>query len=55
MLHLCVARHRTREGQEVLINDGRPNGELLLCFGEVQDSNLADCLTFNASLVAADK
>ncbi|GBF87903.1 histone-lysine N-methyltransferase [Raphidocelis subcapitata] len=44
-----------REGQEVLINDGRPNGELLLCFGEVQDSNLADCLTFNASLIAADK
>ncbi len=39
----------------MLINDGRPNGEMLLCFGTVQDSNLSDCLYFNASLVAADK
>ncbi|KAI8470254.1 MAG: rubisco small subunit N-methyltransferase [Monoraphidium minutum] len=42
-------------GQEVLLNDGRPNGEMLLCFGTVQDSNLADCLYFDAELVRADK
>jgi hypothetical protein len=39
----------------VLLNDGRPNGELLLCFGTVQDNNLSDFLLFNASLVRADK
>jgi len=39
----------------VLLNDVRTNGELLLCFGTVQDNNLADCLYFDASLVPADK
>lgn len=44
-----------REGQEVLLNDGRPNGELLLATGNMQDANLSDCLIFNADLVASDK
>lgn len=44
-----------REGQEVLLNDGRPNGELLLCFGTVQDNNLSDCLYFDGELIKADK
>jgi histone-lysine N-methyltransferase SETD3 len=38
-----------------MLNDERPNGELLLALGAVQDSNLSDCLEFEASLVAADK
>lgn len=49
---LCVA---CREGQEVLVNDGRPNVELLLSTGTLQDANLSDCLYFNASLLAADR
>jgi len=44
-----------REGQEVLLNDGRPNGELLLSTGSLQDSNLSDFLFFDASLIRADK
>lgn len=44
-----------REGQEVLINDGRPNGELLLSTGTLQDANLSDCLYFGASVLAADR
>jgi hypothetical protein len=47
--------HAPREGQEVLLNDPRPNSELLLCFGTIQDSNLSDCLLFDATLVPADK
>lgn len=44
-----------REGQEVLLNDGRPNGELLLSLGTLQDNNMSDYLNFPASLVAADR
>jgi hypothetical protein len=44
-----------REGQEVLVNDGRPNGELLLSTGTLQDGNMSDCLYFNAALLAADR
>jgi histone-lysine N-methyltransferase SETD3 len=51
VLLLCAFR----EGQEVLLNDGRPNGELLLSRGTLQDANLSDCLYFNASLLAADR
>lgn len=43
------------EGQEVLVNDGRPNGELLLSTGSLQDNNLSDCIYFPASLVPADR
>jgi histone-lysine N-methyltransferase SETD3 len=39
----------------VLINDGRPNGEMLLSTGTMQDANTADCLMFKASLVPSDK
>jgi protein-histidine N-methyltransferase len=39
----------------VLLNDGRPNGELLLATGGLQDSSMSDYLLFPASLVAADK
>jgi histone-lysine N-methyltransferase SETD3 len=39
----------------VLLNDGRPNGELLLSLGTLQEANLADCLIFPASLVPADR
>lgn len=39
----------------MLINDGRPNGELLLSTGTLQDANLSDCLYFGASVLAADR
>lgn len=39
----------------MLLNDGRPNGELLLSLGTLQEANLADCLIFPASLVPADR
>lgn len=53
--HAPAARDCRREGQEVLLNDGRPNGEMLLNFGSVQDNNLSDYLLFDATLVRADK
>jgi hypothetical protein len=48
---LCACR----EGQEVLLNDGRPNGELLLATGTLQDSNLSDCVLMNAGILGADR
>ncbi|KAG2498938.1 hypothetical protein HYH03_003128 [Edaphochlamys debaryana] len=44
-----------RAGSELLLNDGRPNGELVLATGSVQESNTADYLDWPASLVQADK
>ncbi|KAK9824456.1 hypothetical protein WJX72_010403 [[Myrmecia] bisecta] len=44
-----------RENQEVLIFDGRPNSELFLATGMLEDSNQSNCLLFEASLVAADR
>lgn len=44
-----------REGQEVLLNDGRPNGELVLATGTLQDNNPSDNLLFNAELLPADR
>lgn len=44
-----------REGQEVLLNDGRPNGELLLSTGSLQDANTSDCIYFPATLIGADR
>lgn len=35
--------------------DGRPNGELLLATGSLEDSNPADCLTVRYELVKADR
>lgn len=53
--HAALVVCACREGQEVLINDGRPNGELLLSTGTLQDANLSDCLYFKATLLAADR
>ena len=33
-----------RRGEEVAVRDGRPNGELLLATGAMEDNNPADCL-----------
>lgn len=44
-----------REGQEVLLNDERPNGELLMVTGSIPESNMSDFLYFPASLLAADR
>ena len=44
-----------REGQEILLNDPRPNGELLMATGTLPESNSADYLEFPASLIQADK
>ena len=54
-LVLLVVDALRRESQEVLVNDGRPNGELLLSTGTMQDANLADCLMFKGTLVPADR
>lgn len=35
--------------------DGRPNTELLLAAGVVEDNNPSDCLAMKAELVQADK
>jgi hypothetical protein len=39
----------------VVLADERPNGELLLSRGELQDANPADFLLFKAELLQADK
>lgn len=52
---VVTATRPYREGQEVLLNDGRPNGELLLATGTLQEGNLSDYLLFGASLLATDK
>eukprot|EP00198_Chlamydomonas_reinhardtii_P007563 XP_001696900.1 rubisco small subunit N-methyltransferase [Chlamydomonas reinhardtii] len=42
-------------GSEMLLNDGRPNGELLLATGTLQDNNSSDFLSWPAGLVPADR
>lgn len=44
-----------REGQEILLNDERPNGELLMATGSITDSNLSDFVEFPAQLIEADR
>ncbi|PNW75373.1 hypothetical protein CHLRE_12g524500v5 [Chlamydomonas reinhardtii] len=44
-----------RAGSEMLLNDGRPNGELLLATGTLQDNNSSDFLSWPAGLVPADR
>jgi histone-lysine N-methyltransferase SETD3 len=44
-----------RDGQEVLVNDGRPNAELLLSVGTMQNDNMSNYLLFPAQLVSSDK
>jgi histone-lysine N-methyltransferase SETD3 len=51
---LVAARPYSR-GQEVRLFDGRPNGELLLATGQLENANPADCLTMPAALVPADR
>lgn len=38
-----------RRGEEVAVRDGRPNGELLLATGAMEDDNPADCLIVQVS------
>ena len=44
-----------RQGEAIAIYDGRPNTEMFLATGKLEDNNLSDHLTFRANLVAADK
>lgn len=45
-----------REGQEILLNDARPNGELLMATGTLpSEANSSDFLEFPASLIQADR
>ncbi|GIL70833.1 hypothetical protein Vretimale_3919 [Volvox reticuliferus] len=52
---VVTAARPFRSGSELLLNDGRPNGELLLATGGLQDGNMADYLDWPAALVPADK
>lgn len=54
----CVtltAQRTIRQGEPIAIYDGRPNTEMFLATGKLEDNNLSDHLTFQANLVAADK
>ena len=42
-------------GDAVAIADGRPNGELILATGAVDDANPSDCLTVAVGLVPTDR
>ncbi|CAL8465053.1 g4588 [Coccomyxa elongata] len=44
-----------RRGEPIAIYDGRPNGELLLATGRVEDDNASDCLTITVGLVQSDR
>ena len=44
-----------RQGEAVAVYDGRPNGELLMATGRVEDDNASDCLTVRVGLVQADR
>ncbi|GFR43931.1 hypothetical protein Agub_g5069, partial [Astrephomene gubernaculifera] len=44
-----------RSGSELLLNDGRPNGELLLSTGALQDNNTSEFLAWPAQLLQADR
>ena len=44
-----------REGDVIAVYDGRPNGELFLATGTVEDQNPADSLFMTAELVKADR
>ncbi|KXZ52752.1 hypothetical protein GPECTOR_8g143 [Gonium pectorale] len=52
---VVTAARPYRAGSELLLNDGRPNGELLLATGSLQDSNMSDCLEWPAALLPADR
>ena len=44
-----------RKGDLLAMYDGRPNGELFLATGTVEDRNPSDCLLFKAELIKADR
>jgi hypothetical protein len=44
-----------QSGQEVLLNDSRPNGERILAIGTLQDENLSDYLLYETALVPTDR
>ena len=44
-----------RKGDAVAMYDGRPNAELFLATGSVEDQNPSDCLAMKAELVKADR
>ena len=44
-----------RQGDQVKIYDGRPNTEMFLATGTLEEDNLSDFLTVQVNLVAADK
>lgn len=44
-----------RKGDVLAMYDGRPNGELFLATGTVEDRNPSDCLLFRAELIKADR
>lgn len=49
------ASRATAAGDTISIYDGRPNGELLLATGALEDKNPADCLTVTVGLVPTDR
>ena len=44
-----------RRGEAVTVFDGRPNSELILATGRVEDDSPADHLTVSVGLVPADR
>jgi len=52
---VVTAARPYREGQEVQLNDERPNGELLLATGAVPENNMSDYVDFKVELLEADK
>lgn len=43
--------HPHRNGTEILLNDARPSGELLLATGSVPDTNASDFLMWDVSML----
>lgn len=46
---------RCRRGEAVTVFDGRPNSELILATGLVEDDSAADYLTISVGLVQTDR
>lgn len=46
---------RCRRGEAVTVFDGRPNSELILATGRVEDDSPSDYLTISVGLVQADR
>ncbi|CAG9467763.1 unnamed protein product [Pedinophyceae sp. YPF-701] len=52
---VAVAESPLRGGEELRLSDPRPNSELLLATGRIEEPNPADCIIYRSSLVAADR